>query len=362
MDPLLTVIIPAYNVENYVSDAVQSALESAEDGSVRVLVVNDGSQDRTLDKVREILSAHDGDNVVSVVDQPNHGVSAARNAGLDSVTTPFVGFLDADDMFTPDFGATVVPELPRLISTDVDVVEFNSRCFDESGREAGAIRCVDAETPGTEMLDAVALQQTAHRFNNYLWCRIFRTSLFDGVRFPVGHDYEDVAVVPALYARARRVRRLELDAVIRRYRAGSIMRTPSVTKARDWLACHRAAVEAARTGDEATRRYWSIIAAKCFQGLVATVVALPAGQWREGRGIAADEASLFLDEVPHLPAEAISACETALEPVAHLRRWQMRHEAHDLARVAIGRSAWLSRIDRARKADRKGLRYFQARV
>lgn len=87
----ISVIIPAYNA----ADTIRACLESVVDDAVETIVVDDGSSDGTADFVRR---AYPG---VCVLQQPNQGVSAARNTGLEAATEDYVAFVDADDRLFP---------------------------------------------------------------------------------------------------------------------------------------------------------------------------------------------------------------------------------------------------------------------
>lgn len=92
--PVVSVIIPAYNAEEYIEEAVESVLGQGL-SELQCIVVNDGSTDRTasiLDKAKKWLL---------VIEQENRGVSAARNAGLAACTGEWIAFLDADDLWRP---------------------------------------------------------------------------------------------------------------------------------------------------------------------------------------------------------------------------------------------------------------------
>ena len=94
-----SVVIPAYNAENFVRAAIQSALsQTLKD--IEVIVIDDGSTDRTVDIVRD---AQLRDTRVVILEQVvNRGVSAARNRGIDHSRAEWIAILDADDRFTPD--------------------------------------------------------------------------------------------------------------------------------------------------------------------------------------------------------------------------------------------------------------------
>lgn len=93
-NPLVTVIIPTYNRGWILKEAIESVL-SQDFGDFELIVVDDGSTDNTM----EILDGYDRD--IAVLRQENHGVSAARNAGIAFASGQFIAFLDSDDMWLP---------------------------------------------------------------------------------------------------------------------------------------------------------------------------------------------------------------------------------------------------------------------
>lgn len=99
-----SVIIPAYNVEEYVAQAIQSALEQTYP-DVEVIVVNDGSTDGTAEAIRPFLGS------IKYVEQPNRGLPGARNSALEVATGEYIALLDADDYWRPTRLQTIVPFL-----------------------------------------------------------------------------------------------------------------------------------------------------------------------------------------------------------------------------------------------------------
>lgn len=94
-NPLISVIIPAYNVENYISRTLESVLnQSFKD--FEIIVVNDGSTDKTEEVVRKVLRV--SDIPFRVFSQSNKGVSIARNVGILNANGRYIKFLDADDV------------------------------------------------------------------------------------------------------------------------------------------------------------------------------------------------------------------------------------------------------------------------
>ncbi len=93
MNPLVSVIIPAYNAENYLEEAVISTLRQSVP-PVEILIVDDGSKDRTLGLAHDLATKH---AQITVLTRPNGGAGPARNTGLAQAAGEFVLFLDADD-------------------------------------------------------------------------------------------------------------------------------------------------------------------------------------------------------------------------------------------------------------------------
>ena len=93
----ISVIVPVYNVENYLDGCLESLVAQTYQ-DIEIVCVNDGSTDGSREKLRQWAER---DGRVRVIHQSNAGVSAARNAGIEAATGEFVCFLDPDDRFLP---------------------------------------------------------------------------------------------------------------------------------------------------------------------------------------------------------------------------------------------------------------------
>ncbi|MFN3692324.1 MAG: glycosyltransferase family 2 protein, partial [Fervidobacterium sp.] len=92
--PLVSVIIPAYNVEGYIEKTIESVLNQTY-RNLEIIVVNDGSTDKTREIAYNILK-NSGVNF-KIIDQTNQGVSVARNVGIENASGDYIKFLDGDD-------------------------------------------------------------------------------------------------------------------------------------------------------------------------------------------------------------------------------------------------------------------------
>ncbi|HAP8915983.1 TPA: glycosyltransferase family 2 protein, partial [Enterococcus faecium] len=95
----ISVIVPAYNVENYLENCLES-ISNQTHSNIEIIVVDDGSPDRSGEIAEEYKKK---DMRLKVIHQVNGGLSAARNSGLDSATGDFVCFIDSDDWIEPDY-------------------------------------------------------------------------------------------------------------------------------------------------------------------------------------------------------------------------------------------------------------------
>ncbi len=95
--PLLSVVVPAYQVVEWLEESLRSVLDQSL-ADLEVVVVDDGSSDGTGELADRIAA---GDDRVRVVHQPNAGLGAARNAGTAAATGEFLTFADSDDLVLP---------------------------------------------------------------------------------------------------------------------------------------------------------------------------------------------------------------------------------------------------------------------
>ena len=96
LNPLVSIIIPLYNAEKYIAEAIESVLGQTYK-NIEVIIVNDGSTDNSLG----VAKTHEKENV-KIYDQPNRGASASRNYGLLKSNGEYVKFFDADDLMNPE--------------------------------------------------------------------------------------------------------------------------------------------------------------------------------------------------------------------------------------------------------------------
>lgn len=123
-------ILPAYNAEEFIAQAIQSVLDQVELN--KLIVIDDGSTDNTLS-----IAEGSGSSVVTITG-PNEGVSSARNKGIKQISSDWVQFVDADDMLTPQ---TIQKRLGAARAQDADVVVTDWAEFENDHQiESGAVK------------------------------------------------------------------------------------------------------------------------------------------------------------------------------------------------------------------------------
>jgi len=123
--PLISVIIPVYNGEKTIQETIESVLNQTF-SDLELIIINDGSQDATLDVVSYIR-----DERLKVFSYSNAGVAESRNRGISLAKGDYISFIDADDLWTPD---KLEAQLKALQLNPQAAVAYSwTKCIDESG-------------------------------------------------------------------------------------------------------------------------------------------------------------------------------------------------------------------------------------
>ena len=195
--PLLSIITPVYNVEAYLDRCVQSILSQSY-RNIELILIDDGSTDGSTGLCDKWAAK---DSRVVVVHQTNAGVSAARNAGLKIAQGDYLTFVDPDDFLAPD---TYFLNMAYLQAhQEVDMLQY-PYCNYISDDEA-----LDYHRPAPALLSGAE-----EIFKNWwsgspleyvIWNKIYKRSLWENVRFNVGHISEDTCLVPKFVNQAKAV-------------------------------------------------------------------------------------------------------------------------------------------------------------
>lgn len=95
----VSVIVPVYNVEEYIRECIKS-IQVQTYSNLEIIVVNDGTKDKSIEIIKDLIKT---DSRIRVISQPNQGLSAARNTGIENASGKYVAMIDSDDKIKPDF-------------------------------------------------------------------------------------------------------------------------------------------------------------------------------------------------------------------------------------------------------------------
>ena len=185
-NPLVTVIIPAYNCQMTVERAIDCLIAQTA-YNFEAIVVNDGSTDKTLSILKDRVGH---DPRFTVVTQINSGPGAARNTGVQLAKTEFISFLDADDTFEPTFLETM---LTRLVCDCSDIAVCDYQKITSTGM---IIKSYRSSLPSKiQGIEAARLALKSDRVTSMTQNKVFKRSLFNAIRFPANLRVNEDAVI-----------------------------------------------------------------------------------------------------------------------------------------------------------------------
>lgn len=143
-DVLVSVVMPAYNCERYVGEAIQSVL--TQNISLELIVINDNSTDGTEE---QILSFCSDDRIIYIHNGKNLGVAASRNKGIELAKGKYIAFLDADDYWTED---KLLRQVSLMEKENVVLSSTGRELMDENGKLTGKIIGIKKEIRYKDLL------------------------------------------------------------------------------------------------------------------------------------------------------------------------------------------------------------------
>ena len=189
MTELISIIVPIYNVEEYLKECLDS-IQKQTYQNYDCIMINDGSTDSS----REIAETYLVDSRFRLINQDNQGLSAARNTGLRNLKeeSSFVAFVDSDDYLNPLF----LEKLAEQISEDVDIIEGSIQSFKE-GIYYNLLQIHQDKLVLTTVEEKLE-QLWSQGLRGSVFPKLYRKSLLNDNFFPKGFIFEDLAVIPEL--------------------------------------------------------------------------------------------------------------------------------------------------------------------
>ena len=207
--PLISVIVPIYNVEKYVRKCLESLVHQTMK-DIEIICIDDGSTDGSGKIADEYAGTHVGGVLIRVIHTENRGLSAARNRGIDEARADWIMFVDSDDWVSEDFCR--VP-YEAAIENKADLVVFEACQTTKSGW---------VRKTKTSQIQSGVIEKEDVMMNSTAWNKLYKGDLFVKIRYPEGRVYEDVFITHKLVDKAKKTYRLNDRLYYHRKRPGSI--------------------------------------------------------------------------------------------------------------------------------------------
>lgn len=211
----ISIIVPVYNVENYLKACIESILTQSYE-TLEIIFVDDGSTDSCPQICDDYAST---DSRIKVVHKENGGLSDARNTGLKLATGDLVAFVDSDDVLAETFCQSLIA---ALLQAEADVVECGFLKFEntEALLDLPAAILSSAEVFQPESALELLMKEDLKQI---VWNKIYRRALIEQFEFPVGKINEDEFWTYRVFGSAKRIARIHDKLYFYRQQPGSIM-------------------------------------------------------------------------------------------------------------------------------------------
>ena len=205
----ISVIIPVYNTESYLRKCLDSIVNQTY-RDLEIIIIDDGSTDGSGEICDEYRIT---DSRIRVLHTENHGLSCARNRGLDEAKCEWIGFVDSDDWIEPDMYEVL---LNSAVETGADIVECGvileySNKAEIWKREKRLMMRADA-------FKALLCEE----LSDAVWNKLYKSDCFKDIRFPVKRVYEEIATTYRVFDAVDNISTIEANAYHYRQREGSL--------------------------------------------------------------------------------------------------------------------------------------------
>ena len=198
MKPLVSIIVPVYNVEKYLDKCVASVVNQTYT-NLEIILVDDGSPDNCP----AICDAwKERDPRIKVIHQQNGGLSVARNEGLKLANGEFIGFIDSDDWIEPQMVETL---LAALQETNADIAVCNYQIETEESKATS----IKPESPDRKQYTPEEALTKIFKWQgficNFVWNKLYRRTIISDIFFPAGKLHEDVPWTAAVIGNSKTI-------------------------------------------------------------------------------------------------------------------------------------------------------------
>lgn len=199
MNRKISIIIPVYNVENYIEKSLESVVKQTYK-NIEIIIIDDGSKDSSIKICEKFQKV---DNRIKIIHQKNQGLSIARNTGMENATGDYIMFIDSDDTFELDACENLCNEIEK---TESDYVIANYRNMDEDGTKWDK-PAFDIQKYKKMEVTAEEIAKSFYVMNSGVWNKIFRRSFLNNIniKFIINMPAEDAIFTTYCYMKAKKI-------------------------------------------------------------------------------------------------------------------------------------------------------------
>lgn len=193
---MISVVVPIYKVEKYLKKCIDSIINQTYK-ELEIILVDDGSPDNCGKMCDEFALK---DNRIKVIHKENGGLSSARNAGIEIATGEYITFVDSDDYIDNNM-YEILLKILKESESDLAFCKVRKVCENEEITEKNIYEGYHEISNE----DAIIMTNLTEDYGNYAWNKLYKRSLFEGVRYPVGRVYEDIPVTCQLLFKSKKI-------------------------------------------------------------------------------------------------------------------------------------------------------------
>lgn len=210
MNDLISVIIPVYNVEEYLRRCLDSIIHNSF-SNIEIICVNDGSTDTSLSILEEYAAT---DARIVIINKDNGGLSSARNAGLRIAKGSYIAFVDSDDWVSDHYFEFLYRAIKEY-NSDISICNY-TKCIDDFEFKSNPVY-------KARLSSVYELESSSNK--NHVWRKLFKKEIIDGIWFDEKEKIEDYVYNLAILLKNRQLKICYIDSVLYAYyqRCGSLV-------------------------------------------------------------------------------------------------------------------------------------------
>ncbi len=194
----VSVLVPIYNAEKYIQRCLDSIINQTYE-NIEIILIEDGSKDNSLKIIKEYKKK---DKRIKIFPIENNGVADARNKAVENATGEFLTFVDSDDFIEKDYIETLYTNLKKY---NADIAVCNCiNIIEETGEKSHKSFGINTVKEYNK-IEAVESLFYYNFLRHSPWGKLYKKEVWNNIRFPLGKNYEDLAILYKLFLNSNKV-------------------------------------------------------------------------------------------------------------------------------------------------------------